>query len=260
MKRWMIVAVAAAVMTSACEAAHVVLKNGEPKKAIAIRAKADGSIVVTLAEPSGMQMTLTRDQYTQAVADKPAAYDAAIAAVQAKKFDEAIPVLQKIMTELRFLEWDKAAGLALAKAYQGKNDFDSTIKTYDALIKDYPALETDPEIGWAYRDAMIGAKQFARIEPMLAKLIAGESRADAARAQVLRGDIYAGQGKPEAAIRDYLRTILFFERESAVMPLALLRAAQGLEKLRDPRAKEFYRRLAEEYGDSPEAAQAKGKF
>lgn len=258
MNRWMVMAVAAAVATSASDAAYVILKNNTRKEAAAIRASADGKVILIGAD--GSRLELERGAYTQAVADKPATYDAAVAAVQSKKYDEAIPALQKIMTDLRFLEWDKAAGLALAKAYQGKGDFENMIRTYDGLMKDYPALETDADIGWAYREAILGAKQYARLEPMLTKLVGGESRADAARAQVMRGDINAAQGKPEVAIRDYLRTILFFERESAVMPLALLRAAQGLEKLRDPRAKDFYRRLAEEYGEAPEAAAAKGKF
>lgn len=257
MNRWIAAAVAAATV-SATAAPYVVLKDGQRRPGASIRAKADGSIV--LIDDKGQQFTLTRDQYMQAVADKPAAYDPAVAAVQAKQYDAAIAPLQKIMSDLRFLEWDKAAGLALAKAYQGKGDFESMIKTYDTLMKDYPALETDAEIGWAYREAILGAKQYARLEPMLTKLIAGESRSDAARAQVMRGDINAAQGKPEVAIRDYLRTVLFFERETAVMPLALLRTAQGLERLRDPRAKEFYRRLAEEYAEAPEAAAAKGKF
>ena len=257
MNRWILMVVAAATV-SATAAPYVVLKNSQRKEGAAIRAKPDGSI--QLIDQQGQQFTFLREQYIQAVADKPATYDAAVAAVQSKKYDEAIPALQKIMADLRFLEWDKAAGLALAKAYQGKGDFENMIRTYDGLMKDYPALETDVEIGWAYREAILGAKQYARLEPMLTKLVSSENRTDAARAQVMRGDINAAQGKPEVAIRDYLRTILFFEREATVMPLALLRAAQGLERLRDPRAKEFYRRLAEEYAEAPEAALAKGKF
>jgi hypothetical protein len=42
--------------------------------------------------------------------------------------------------------------------------------------------------------------------------------------------------------------------------MALLKAAQALEGLRDARAKDFYRRLVEDFGDSPEAAAAKGKI
>jgi len=258
MKRWMAMAMVAVVAGSAAAAPFVTLKNGQRKEGVAIRAKADGSS--QLIDSQGQQVTFLRDQYIQAVADKPAAYDQAVAMVQAKKYDEAIPLLQKIMGDLRFLEWDKAAGMALAKAYEGKKDFGNMLKTYDGLMKDYPALETDAEIGWAYREALLGNQQYSRLDPMLGKLISGENRTDAARAQLMRGDINASQGKPEMAIRDYLRTVLFFERESTVMPAALLKTALALEKLRDPRAKEFYRRLAEEYGDAPEAAQAKGKF
>lgn len=260
MKRWMWIPVVAIAAATASAAPYVVLKSGERKVGLTIRAKPSGEVTLSLA--GGQQMILSKEQYVQAVADKPATFDAAVAAVQQKKFDEAVPALEKIMQETRYLEWDKAAGLQLAKAYEGKGDFANAIKTYETLLKDYPALETDPEaaVGWGMRNALLGAKQYAKLDPMLTKLMAGDNRAEAARATLMRGDMRADENKPEAAIRDYLRTVLFYSSEASVMPAALLRTAQSLEKQRDPRAKEFYRRLAEEYGSSPEAAQAKGKF
>ncbi len=258
MNRWMAMVAVAAVAASATAAPYVVLKNGQRKDGVTIRAKADGSVFII--DSNGVRFDYTRDQYVQAVTDKPAGLDAAVAAVQAKKYDEAAPALQKIMTDMRFLEWDRTAGIELVKALQGKKDFEGAIRTYDVLMKDYPKLETDPEAGWSYRELVFGAKQFARLEPMLVKLLAGENRTDAARALVMRGDIRASENKPEMAVRDYLRAVLFYERESTVIPAALVRTAQALERMRDPRAKEFYRRVVEEYADAPEAAQAKGKL
>ena len=260
MKRtmWILVLVAAAAAAQA--APYVVLKNQTKMVGAAIRASPNGDIKLTRTD--GQQITLTKDQYLQAVTDKPATFDAAVAAVQQKSFDQAIPALEKIMLECRFLEWDKPAGLQLAKAYEGKNDYASAIKVYETLLKDYPALETDPEagVGWAMRNALLGSKQYSKLEPMLNTLIAGENRTEAARATLLRGDIRAEENKPEAAIRDYLRTVLFYEREAAVMPQALLKTGLALEKLRDPRAKDMFKRLVEEYPQSPEAATAKSKL
>lgn len=258
MNRWMAVVAVAAVAASATAAPHVVLKNGQRKDGVSIRAKADGSVFII--DANGVRFDYTRDQYAQAVTDKPAGLDAAIAAVQAKKYDEAIPALQKVMTEMRFLEWDRTAGMGLVTALEGKKDFEGALRVYDVLMKDYPKLEADPEVGWSYREAVFGAKQFARLEPMLVKLLAGENRTDAARALVMRGDIRASENKPEMAVRDYLRAVLFYERETTVMPAALVRTAQTLGKMRDPRAKEFYRRVVEEYADAPETVQAKGKL
>lgn len=259
MKRTMWILVLAVAAAAAQAAPYVVLKNQNKVVGAAIRAKANGEIALTL--PNGQQMVLSKDQYIQAVADKPATFDAAVAAVQQKKYDEAIPALEKIVQECRFLEWDKPAGLQLAKAYESKNDYAGAIKVYEALLKDYPTLETDPEagVGWGLRNALLGSKQYSKLEPMLNTLIAGENRTEAARATLLRGDIRADENKPEAAIRDYLRTVLFYEREATVMPQALLKTGLALEKLRDPRAKDMFKRLVEEYPQSAEAATAKSK-
>lgn len=259
MKRWMWIPVLAVAAATAGAAPYVVLKNGDRKVGLTIRAKPNGE--VTLSLTGGQMMILSKEQYVQAVADKPATFDAAVAAVQQKKFDEAVPALEKIMAETRYLEWDKAAGLQLAKAYEGKGDFANAIKTYETLLKDYPALETDPEagVGWGMRNALLGAKQYSKLEPMLNKLISGENRTEAARATMMRGDVRADENKPEAAIRDYLRTVLFYAGEATVMPQALMKAGAALEKLRDPRAKEMFKRLVEEYPQSPEAAAARSK-
>ncbi|MCX7817961.1 MAG: tetratricopeptide repeat protein [Kiritimatiellae bacterium] len=254
---WWAAAVAAVLAGGAPGAPYVVLRTGQRLEGATIRARSDGTVV--LIRPDGQQLTLTRDQYTEAGTDKPAEFDRAAAAVQAGRYDEAIPILQKIMTDLRFLRWDREAGLLLVRAYRAKNDGAAMLKVYDTLIKDYPALANDPEVGWAYREALIAARQFAEVEKQLPALIKSENRLDAGRALLMRGDIRQAQGNIELAIRDYLRVVLFFERETALMPAALLRTAQALEKNRDGRAKEFYRRLLQEYPESPEAAAAKGK-
>lgn len=254
---WWAAVSAAALAVSAAAAPYVVLKDGRKMDGVSIRARPDGSVILIRAD--GQQITLMRDQYSQAVADKPAEFDRAAAAVQAGRVDEAIPLLQKIMADHRFLQWDREAGLLLVRAHQARKDGASMLKVYDGLMKDYPAMANDPEVSWAYRDALLAAKQFTQLEPQLAKLAVGENRADAARALLMRGDIRQAQGNLELAIRDYLRVVLFYERETAVLPRALLRVAQALEANRDPRARDFYRRLLQEFAETPEAAAAKGK-
>lgn len=252
-----LMAMGAAVL-NAQAAPYVILKNGQQKVGVQIRARADGT--VTLIMSDGVSLQLTKDQYTRAVADKPEKIDAAVAAVAAKKYDEAIPVLKQVMTDLRFLEWDQVAGIQLARAYEAKGQGADAVSVYETLIRDYPALETNPEFGWAYRNGLLAAKQFARLEPMLKKLIGEGPRTDAARALLMRGDIRAEENKMELAIRDYLRMIYFYERERDIMPAGLSRAANALSKLRDPRAKEKYQQLAQDYPQSPEAAAARGKY
>jgi len=45
-----------------------------------------------------------------------------------------------------------------------------------------------------------------------------------------------------------------------IMGEATYKAAAALEQLRDPRAKDMYKKVVNEYGSSPYAAQARGKM
>jgi TolA-binding protein len=75
----------------------------------------------------------------------------------------------------------------------------------------------------------------------------------------VRGDIKLSQANLEGAALDYLRSAILFESEKETLPEALFKAADALEKLRDPRAKELYRRVASEFGGTPWAQKAAGK-
>ena len=261
MKSWIrmaIVWILAAGAVEALAAPYVVLNDGTRREGTRISARSDGTIVLTT--PSG-QFEFTRGQYRSAVADKPAEFDAAIAAAgRPATADGAIPGLTKIIRELRNLEWDKPAAQALTRIHTNKKEFAAATTVMENLLSVYPSLETDPEYGWLYRQSLLNAGQIKKLEAKLSEMIAKGSPADAARALIMRGDIRAGEEKMEYAIRDYLRAVLFFERERAVMPEALSKAAAALEKVRDPRNKNLYQQLVRDYPNSPEAAAAKGKI
>ncbi|MBP7275469.1 MAG: hypothetical protein KBA51_04620 [Kiritimatiellae bacterium] len=261
MKSWIrmaIIGIWAAGVVDALAAPYVVLNDGTRRVGTRISARPDGTVVLTTE--SG-QFEFARGQYRAAVADKPADFDATIAAAgKAATADGAIPALTKIIRELRNLEWDKPAAQALVRIYTGKKEFAPAAKVMEDLLAVYPTLESDPDYGWLYRQALLNAGQIKKLETKLADLVAKGSPADTARALIMRGDIRAGEEKMEYAIRDYLRAVLFFERERAVMPEALSKAAAALEKARDPRSKNLYQQLVRDYPNSPEAAAAKGKI
>ncbi len=258
-RMWRIIAVAVVAGTLAAPAApYVVLNDNSRREGLRISARADGTVVLSTA--SG-QFEYPRGQYKLAVADKPAEFDGAIAAAaRPGQGDAAIPALKKIMAEMRNLEWDKPAAQALARIHNAKKEYAQVVTTYEALFVAYPSLEMDPEYGWTYRRALLDAGQAKKLETKLGDLAAKGTPTDAARALVLRGDIRASEEKMEYAIRDYLRVVLFYAREQAVMPEALSKAAGALEKLRDPRAKNLYQQLVRDYPSSPEAVAAKGKI
>jgi len=244
-------------LAAAQAAPYVILQNDRRMDGVEIRAKADGTVVLISA--GGQQMEFTRGQYKQAVADRPPEMEQAQRAMQAQQYDAAIPLLRKVMDNLRFLGWDEKAGELLVDALAAKEDYKGALDVYEQMIRQRPDVLKDANFGWGYRRALLGAGQAARLEPMLKQLIESGSREDAARAQLMRGDIRAAQGQLEAAALDYLRTAYFFEAEKAVRPEALLKVAATLEKMRDARAKEWYQRLKMEFPGSPEAAAAAGK-
>jgi len=251
------IAVTTVITAQSVLAAIVVLPNGNRVEGTDIRASRTGDIVLTT--PAG-QRTFAKGQYTQAIADKPAGYDQARTLAGQGKHDEAIAILEKIVTDMRYLDWDNKSLIAIAQIQSSRNNHKEAVEAYDRLFRQAPELKADAAAQWAYRAELLSAGQYEKLLPSLDEAIAKGSRADAAKAQVMRGDIRMAQGQVDGAVMDYLRSAILFESESAVQPEALFKAGQGLEKLRDPRAKEMYRKLVSKYPSSSFAQEAKSKL
>lgn len=243
--------------TAGASAATVILPNGNRIDGTEVRAMRNGDVV--LSTPSG-QRTFARGTYAKAIADKPASFDQARGLAGQGRHDEAIALLETIANEYRYLDWDNNALVAIAQIEAGRNNHAKAVETYERLVSQSPELVEDSNVQWAYRDALLKAGSFSKLEPSLDQAIKSGSRSDAARAQVMRGDIRMAKGEVEPAAMDYLRSAILFESEKAVQPEALLKAGQALDKLRDPRAKDMYRRLVENYPQSPQAQEARSRM
>jgi tetratricopeptide (TPR) repeat protein len=237
-------------------AAYVELSNGTRIEGTDIRAKSDGEIILTTAQ--GIR-SFMKGQYTAAFADKPADFDKAKGLAAQKNYDEAARILADVAARYRFLGWDNQANALLAQVYIAKGDAAAAAGCYEQMFRNSPETAADGNLQWGYRAALLGAKQYDKLNPLLTESIAKGSRADAARAQTMRGDIKLAQNQTEGAFLDYMRTVTLFENEREVRPEAMLKAAEALEKLRDPRAKDLYKQLRETYPDSPFAQKAAGK-
>lgn len=234
------------------QAAMVELNNGRTIEGSDIRAKPNGEVSLTTAQ--GL-LTFTREQYKRAVADKPAEIDKGIAAVRAKQYDEAVGLFEDVIKRYRYLDWDNQARVLLAKTYVEKGDHAEAAKAYELLIASDPSARENPTVVWDYRKALLDSAQFAKLLPQLDKVIQEGARDDAARAQIMRGDVEMAQGNAENAALDYLRTVILFEAQTEQQPEALYKAALALTKLRDARGKELAQRLRNEYPNSPYAQQ-----
>jgi len=240
-----------------CHAAYVITSQGARIDGTDIRAKSDGEII--LKTPKGSR-TFYKGQYKKAVADKPSEIDKAVQMIEAKKYDEAIKLLEGVITKYRYLDWDNKARALLPRVYARKRDYKGAIKSYEKLFAMAPKSREDKDIQWKYRETLLDAKQYTKLEKELNKVIETGSRPDAARAQIMRGDLRMAQGQLEPATLDYLRTVVLFKSEKASQPEALLKAGDALGKLRDARSKEMYKQLVEDYPSSPEAKKARSKL
>ena len=95
---------------------------------------------------------------------------------------------------------------------------------------------------------------------VLDDIIKDAPRPAAAKAQNLRGQMREAQGQLDAALLDYMRTAVFFEKDGGdATAEGLFRAAKILDAKKDPRAKALYKKVVDEYKDSPFAKEAAGK-
>lgn len=238
-------------------APYVELKNGTKKSGTKIRAKADGSIVLTTdAGP----ITYAKSQVLRAVADKPAGWDNAVAAYEAGQYDKVIAPFKEVMTKYKFLGWDELAAPMLAMSQLKTDDAAAALKTMEGIFKLDPEQAENPELQVAYWKALSGSGKTATLKPLLDEAIMGGDRNAAAFAQIIRGDIKLSQSAHEEAVLDYLRTVTLFKKQDKAQPEALYKAATTLETLKDGRARQFYRTLVEQYPDSEYAEKAQSKI
>ena len=245
---------------AALAAPYVILRDGTRKEGTRIRADKDGTIQLLTAQ--GL-VPYAKGTYQEAADDEPANFKSLSSAVKAGKVDDStIKALKEIVTAKRFLKWDIEAQKLLAEALLKKGDAAAADLAYKELYTFNPELQKDIEIGWGHRRAMLAAKQYASLRKSLDAVVAAGPRSEAARAQNMRGDISLAENKLEAAAMDYLRTAILFAdvKDPAIQGEACFKAAQVLEKLRDARAKDLYRKCATEYRSSPYAAQCQGKY
>jgi len=256
--RLMSISLTLTLLALSANAAHVVLKNGRKIAGTDIRARANGDVVLTTKRG---QQTFAKAQILKAVADKPAAYDKARKLSAAKKFDQAETVLKGIIKEYRNLEWDNRARLLLAQVYLATGDSSKAVSTFDDIFRGSPALKKDPELMMQYAEVLLKAKRYPKLMLILDDRIKNGTREEAAKAQIMRGNVNLDQGKLEPAFLDYMRTVTLFQNQKAEQPEALFRAASVLEQMRDQRrAKELFTKLVTEYPGSPYAAQARDKI
>ncbi len=236
---------------------YVVLPDGSRVEGTDIRARPNGEIILT--EPRGTR-TFAPGRYERAYAPRPDEFGEAQQLIRNERYDQAIEILEDLVRRYRHLEWDNRSMDLIARAQMGKGDHASAVGTYERLFSNTPRMRENRDILWSYHRAMLRAGQYDELEAKMNELISDGSRADAARAQIYRGDIKASRGLYEDAVLDYMRTVVLFKEQRDSQPEALFKAGEALEQLRDNRAREMFQRVVREFPDTRYAELARRKL
>lgn len=239
------------------EAAHVILTDGRRMEGSAIRARANGDVILTT--PRG-DLTFTRGQYTEAWAPRPREIEQARQQLQAGNHEQVISTLEGVVSQFRNLGWDNEALILIGRAQTNLGQYSSAMSSFQRLFQNAPNRREDSNVRWAFYRSMLGSGELDRLERNLNELISDGERVDAARAQVMRGDIKMQRGLAEAAVLDYLRTVVLFSAQREVQAEALYKAGVALESMRDDRANQMFRKVINEYGQSSFARQARERL
>jgi outer membrane protein assembly factor BamD (BamD/ComL family) len=249
---------ATALMVSA--APYIIMQDGTRKDGVegGIRANSKGDIILKTAD--GGEFTYPKASIKLVHADPPPEYQQVRPLVEAKKYDEAIALLNTVAAKMRNLGLDLTCRAQIGRIQaEFQNKPKEAIETFDALFRDDPMARNDPNIMWAYLGALgkgdDAAKQ--KLINALDQMVKSPDRANAAKAQTMRGDLKMAAGDARGAARDYLRTAVLFEAEKEAMPEALFKAGEALDKMKDPRAKRMFARVVQEFPDSEYAEPAR---
>ena len=241
----------AAVSSALAANPYVVLPSGQKVEGTRVRAEADGSIILTTDKG---QMTFPKG--TKLVMDEPADYAKAVQMADQGQYDKAIESLEKIAAEYRNLEFGWKAEKAVASVYVRKGDYKKGVSAYEALFTQIPDFRNEEGVLAWYLRALQGAGNTAKLKTLLDPSIATGPRDAAAVAQVLRGKDRLAAGDIEGALSDFLRTSELFRDEPEEQAEATYLTAECFEKLHDPRADEFFKKVVKDYPSSPFAAKA----
>lgn len=246
--------------SSAWAAPYVILKQ-ENRRIDAQTISGSPTGEVTVIDTAGGKFTFKRDEIATLYVDPPAEWISAKQKAAATQLDAALADCNIVIQRYPGLGYDTMAGDLAIQILLSQKKNDDAAKLAERVIRsNAAALSSSPTFQAAYWRTLLATGKTAQLAEMLNKSIQSGSREEAARAQLVRGDLRLAENKNKEAVLDYLRTAILFEAQKDVQPEALYKTASTFELLRDTaRAKAFYDKLKAEYSDSSFGLKAKSK-
>ena len=165
--------------------------------------------------------------------------------IDANRNTEAIAPLQATIANYGMLVWDTTAREWLARIYVQAREPVKAIQIVDELLAGSGGKSISPGLRQSYWTALVDSGQGVKAAKDIDDAIATGPRELLPVAQVMRGNLRLKAGKKEAALDDYLRTILFFEKAPpALRTEAITQAVAILEGMGDTaRANELRQKM-----------------
>jgi len=225
-------------------------------KASSIRyKKADQTYIITT---EGVERPLAKSKVAKLDIDRPASYDQAVAILNSGKVEEAITALEGVYAECIMLPpWDAQALDLLGRIYTSKKpDKALAVSTYKKLLNNAHPDGITADIKKRAWNVLIANNDYKEVLAEIEKTISNPSvsRSVAAAAYMARGDLARQLKNTPDAFIDYMRIVLLFDQVKDLQPEAMYKAMKCMEELKDTRAGELRRELAQKYPQSEYAS------
>ena len=186
------------------------------------------------------------------LAQPPAQLREALAQVQQRRYQQAIPVLTQIVEDYAMFGPDQDAGSALMLAYLRTDRSAEALRAGETMVRRNPRLERQPAFATVYWETLLEAERLSTLRTSIEEAIRSGSREMAAVGLLRRGDLEMREGRTREALVDgYLRVVLLFRDVGLVQPEALYKAMQAHEELNEVAYAERWRqRLLSQYATS----------
>jgi len=169
--------------------------------------------------------------------------------------------LAGVMMDYAMLEYDILAAREMMRIHLREGRPADAMKVANELLFVRPDAASVTEAAPLIWDAMLQTRKTDGLEGLLSLAIQHGSRAIAAQASLVRGDLLKADGRDRDALKDgYLRVITLFKSERAIQPEALYKAALAFDALQEVQyAEKMRQELLSKFADSDQARQLRGK-
>ena len=203
---------------------------------------------------------VAKGKYKYAWIPKPKEIADADADFKGAKFRESADKYKKAFDTYKYLGWDIYCGVKEAESLYKLDKRDEALARL-AEFKDYKLVNPKQERDLldCYKlnaTILIDAGNSAAADPILDEMSKSKDDEISSFAFLRKGDLLYKQNSKKDAVLMYLQTIVLFPK-SPSRPEALLKAANTLSELKDPRAVKFSDMLKAEYASDPLVKQLK---